>query len=411
MAATRLAWALWTLVFAVQTAFVVMYAMAGTTEDASSVASGVVAFLVFQLFATVGAVVASRRPGNPIGWLFCLAPLLTAMANASGGYIDLALERGLGGAVAVSVAFGWTWLAALGVMVVIALLFPDGRLPSPRWRPLGLLAVVWLPAVALTFAFKAGPLESPLEGIDNPVGVPGLGAAFDVLSTTGGAVLLIAALVSLVLRFHRNPEQRQQIKWFLASVGFALTVIVAFSIADALSTSFNGPPDSVFLLALGTIPVATGVAILKYRLYEIDRIVNRTVVYGAVSALLAALYFGLVVVLQQVFSGFAGGSDLAIAGSTLAVAALFRPARRRIQELVDRRFYRRRYDTHQTLEAFSAHLRDEVALDALSAELRSVVQRTMQPAHVSLWLREPANGSVTPAVTIPERPGGRKDSR
>jgi hypothetical protein len=403
--ATRLAWSLWALVFAVQTAFLVMYAMAGTVDDARSVANGIVAFLVFQLFATVGAVVASRRPENPIGWLFCLAALLTATANAAGGYIDLALARGLGGAVAVSVALGWTWLAALGIMVVIALLYPDGRLPSPRWRPIGWLVVIWLLALALSSAFRPGPLEPPLDEIDNPVGIPGLNVVFYLVGTAGGAVLLIAALVSLVSRFHRNPEQRQQIKWFLASVGLALTVLVGLSVADALSPSFNGPPDAVFLLALATIPVATGIAILKYRLYEIDRIVNRTIVYGAVSALLAGLYFGIVLALQEVFSGFGGGSDLAIAVSTLAVAALFRPARAWIQTAVDRRFNRSHYDAERTLAAFGARLRDEVSLDAMRTELESAVRQTMQPAHVGLWL------VVTPPVTISGRPGGRKGSR
>jgi hypothetical protein len=403
--ATRLAWSLWALVFAVQTAFLVMYAMAGTVDDARSVANGIVAFLVFQLFATVGAVVASRRPENPIGWLFCLAALLTATANAAGGYIDLALARGLGGAVAVSVALGWTWLAALGIMVVIALLYPDGRLPSPRWRPIGWLVVIWLLALALSSAFRPGPLEPPLDEIDNPVGIPGLNVVFYLVGTAGGAVLLIAALVSLVSRFHRNPEQRQQIKWFLASVGLALTVLVGLSVADAVSPSFNGPPDAVFLLALATIPVATGIAILKYRLYEIDRIVNRTIVYGAVSALLAGLYFGIVLALQEVFSGFGGGSDLAIAVSTLAVAALFRPARAWIQTAVDRRFNRSHYDAERTLAAFGARLRDEVSLDAMRTELESAVRQTMQPAHVGLWL------VVTSPVTISGRPGGRKGSR
>jgi hypothetical protein len=387
--ATRLAWSLWILLFAVQTAGLVFYGLAGTASDANSVSAGIVAFVVFQLFATVGAVIASRRPENPIGWLFCLVPVLTAAANTSSGYAELAVERNLGGAIPVFLAFGWTWLAALGVVAMIILLFPDGRLPSARWRPVGIFAAVWLPAVAVSFTFMAGPLDEPLQQFENPVGVPGLRFVFDVVMLTGLAIVLIAAVTSLALRFRRSREQRQQIKWFLASVGFALAVIVPFNVADALSTSFDGPPDAVFLIALGAIPLATGIAILKYRLYEIDRVVNRAVVYGAATAGLAGLYFGLVLALQELFSSFAGGSDLAIAGSTLAVAALFRPARRRIQALVDRRFYRRRYDAQQTLEEFSARLREEIDLSALGAELRVVVEGTMQPAHVSLWLRSP----------------------
>ena len=352
--ATRVAWSLWILVFALQTAGLVFYGLAGAASDANSFFTGIVAFVVFQLFVTVGAVIASRRPENLIGWLFCLVPVLTAAANASGGYVEFAVERSLGGAVPVFLAFGWTWLAALGVVAMIILLFPDGRLPSARWRPVGIFAAVWLPGVAVSFTFRAGPLDEPLQQLENPVGVPGLRFVFDVVTLTGLAIVLIAAVTSLALRFRGNREQRQQIKWFLASVGFALAVIVPFNVADALSTSFDGPPDAIFLLALGTIPMATGIAILRYRLYEIDRIVNRAVVYGAATAGLAGLYFGLVLALQELFSSFAGGSDLAIAGSTLAVAALFRPARRRIQALVDRRFYRRRYDAQQTLERFSA---------------------------------------------------------
>jgi hypothetical protein len=385
--ATRLAWALWALILVIQAAGLVFYGLAGNSSSANLVSAGIVAFFVFQLFATVGAVIAARRPENPIGWLFLAVPLLTGLANTSGGYIELATERGLGGAVAVAVAFGWTWLAALGVAAVIILLFPDGRLPSPRWRPIEVFAAVWIIGVAVSYTLKAGPLDDPLEHVDNPIGIPGFGFVVDVLGLIGLAVLLIAAVTSLALRFVRNPEQRQQIKWVLASVGVALLVIVPLNIADAFSTSFDGPPDAIFLLALGTIPLATGLAILKYRLYEIDRIVNRAVVYAAVTALLVGVYFGIVLGLQEVFSSFGGGSDLAVAVSTLAVAALFRPLRARVQRGVDRRFYRRRYDAQLTLESFSARLRDEIDIQALQAELTAVVRRTLEPSQVSLWLR------------------------
>ena len=385
--ATYLAWSLWALILAIQVAGLVFYGLAGTASDANSVSAGIVALIVFQLFATVGAAIAAKRPENPIGWLFCTVPLLTALANASSGYAELAVERGLGGAVGVVLAFGWTWLAALGITVLIVLLFPDGRLPSPRWRSVAVFAAIWL-VVAVSYTFKAGPLDEPLEDVDNPIGVPGMGFVVDVLGLAGLAVLLIAAVTSLVLRFLRNPAQRQQIKWVLASVGLALLVIVPLDIADAVSTSFDGPPDAVFLLALGTIPLATGLAILRYRLYEIDRIVNRAVVYAAVTGLLVGAYFGIVLGLQEVFASFGGGSDLAIAISTLAVAAAFRPLRSRVQRAVDRRFYRGRYDAQRTLEDFSARLRDEIDIHALHGELTAVVRRTLEPAQVSLWLRE-----------------------
>ena len=213
-----------------------------------------------------------------------------------------------------------------------------------------------------------------------------------------GVLVMIFAISSLLVRLRRSTgEERVQIKWvvftaMIACVGFLSAFIVDFSAGFILG-----------LVALAAIPIAAGIAILKYRLYEIDRVVNRTVVYGAVTALLAGLYFGIVIGLQQVFSGFTRGNDLAIAGSTLAVAALFRPARRRIQTFVDRRFYRSRYDADQTLAAFSHRLRDEVDLDELGSDLGAVVHDTMQPSHVSLWLR-PTRTKASDELPPPERP-------
>ena len=288
--------------------------MAGTASDADSVSAGIVALIVFQLFATVGAVIAARRPENPIGWLFLAVPLLTSLANASSGYTSSRRSAGWAAPSPSPWPSGGPGSPPSGVTAVIILLFPDGRLPSARWRPIAvfrgrmadrrrrLVHVRW-PARSMSRS-STSTTRSVCRGF---------GFVVDVLGLIGLVVLLVAAVTSLVLRFLRNREQRQQIKWFLASVGVALLVILPLNIADAVSTSFDGPPDAVFLLALGTIPLATGLAILKYRLYEIDRIVNRAVVYAAVTALLVGAYFGIVLGLQEVFASFGGGSDLAIA--------------------------------------------------------------------------------------------------
>jgi hypothetical protein len=401
--AARVAWSLWALVIALDAATAVLAVMAGEVEG-GGIATFVVAFIVFQIFATVGAVVASRRPENPIGWFFLVAAILLMTANLDGAYVDLALARSLPGAVPVAVALGWTWPVGLGLLLVLIIRFPDGRLPSSHWRPIERLAVGLLAAVVLLSVF--GPLEEPLEDADNPVGI-GIGGFSVVVAPVlfaGVLVVTIAAVAALVYRLRRAPEQRQQIKLFLAAVGLALVFDLSLAIADAVSSSFDGGPAALWLAVLGTIPVSVGVAILRYQLYDIDRIINRTLVYGVLTAGLAGLYFGIVLALQQIFSSFTQDNKLAIAGSTLAVAALFRPARRRIQALVDRRFYRRKYDTQQTLEAFSARLREEIDLDTLTAELRAVVRETIQPAHVSLWIRPKFEASTRPgSVAAPTR--------
>jgi hypothetical protein len=236
--------------------------------------------------------------------------------------------------------------------------------------------------------FEPGSLEEPLASTDNPVGSNALYVAFGVVALSGLVVMVVAAIASLVVRFRRDPVEREQIKWVLAAAVFVVVFFVGSEIVR-LVTDGAGLPDAVYLAVLGTIPASMAIAILRYRLYEIDRLVNRAVVYGLATAGLAALYFGIVLALQQIFGGLARGNDLAIAGSTLAVAALFRPARGRVQAFVDRRFYRSRYDAEKILVAFGARLRDEVDLDTLGTDLRTVVHETMQPARVSLWIRRP----------------------
>jgi hypothetical protein len=345
-------------------------------------------------FAIVGALIAVRRPGNTIGWIFCGAGVALGVANGANEYAIrglLADPGSLPGAIYAAWLSQWLWvpLSFLAGSFLL-LLFPTGHLLSRRWRPVAWVAVAGLVAIAVGFALAPGPLDdSPFVQFDSPLGVDS--EAVDVLAVVGffpWFASFIAAAISLVLRYRRgSADERRQIRWI---VGAALLFVAAFVTSAAVYDETDAGASVVAtlsLLAMTGIPVATGIAIFRYRLYDIDVIVRRTLVYGVLTAGLAGLYFGIVLALQQVFSSFAGGSDLAIAGSTLAVAALFRPGRRRIQRVVDRRFNRRTYDAQRTIERFAVRLRDEIDLDSLGGELRGVVQETMQPAHVTLWLR------------------------
>jgi hypothetical protein len=267
------------------------------------------------------------------------------------------------------------------------LLFPDGHLPSPRWRWLGyacgLVVVAICVSSALAPNLDVGPSDDT-PGVSNPLAVARLETVLDAVLAVSFPVLAAAVALtalSVLLRFQASRgDTRQQLKWFLATV-----LLMAGSIpVDVISPAAASAGSAVAIVA---IPLAIGVAILRYRLYDIDRIINRTLVYGSLTVALGAAYAGLVVGLQALFRPFTGGSELAITITTLAVAAAFQPARRRIQDAVDRRFNRRRYDAGRTLEAFSGRLRDEVDLEALRHELVAVVSETMEPAHVSLWLK------------------------
>jgi hypothetical protein len=364
-------------------------------------------FVAVGGYAFVGALVASRQPGNPVGWiLLAIGIALTLGALADANLLSrTAPARELSGWLSEWVWYVWLTLAG----IFLPQLFPTGRPLSPRWRPL-----LWLGAAALVLsvvgaAFEPGRMDvdSPVP-VENPFGIGGpIGDALPAVSRAGdvlAAFAFVLAAASLVVRFRRSRGvERQQLKWF-AYIGLLAATGLALAIAQVLFGLQPGEDGEAgwleyvgavgWFLALGAIvlgiPIATGMAILRHRLYDIDVVINRTLVYGALTATLAAAYLGSVLLLQLALSPLTEESGLAIAGSTLGVAALFRPARARIQELVDRRFYRSKYDAAQTVERFGAHLRDEVELDALSAELRAVVAETMQPAHVSLWLREAA---------------------
>jgi hypothetical protein len=340
--------------------------------------------------AVVGGLVASRHPRNAIGWLFCGIAMAGSLMVVSREVAESWLD-GSGVPAAIGETAAWygdvSWIPAiLPAATVLLLLFPDGRLPSRRWRAVAWCAGLGIALLFVTDSLSPGPLDD-YPGLANPYGVdsPVREAAMGISS-----LLLIVAMVgsplSLLLRFGRSGiEQRQQIKWLaLAGAAAAATFAVALVGYDVWGGTVS---NSAIMLSIALLPVAAGVAILRHRLYDIDVVINRTLVYGALTAVLGAAYLGSVLLLQLALSPVTESSDLAIAGSTLAVAALFRPARSRVQTLVDRRFYRRRYDAQRTLESFAVRLRDEVALEALSVELRAVVADTMQPAHVSLWLR------------------------
>jgi hypothetical protein len=347
---------------------------------------------VFALaFGSVGAVLGTRRPENAIAWLFLLTALAWAIAFAGGEYAFAALyaeDSSLPAGETLVWLSSWTPVVGYAIPVALVfLLFPDGRPPSRRWKPIMWLAAVGAALAPASLAIVPGPLSEPFEEIQNPYGLEGHGMLVNVVEGLGWPLVIaapVAGLAALVVRLRRaRGDEREQVKWVL---GAFVLLAALFVVASTLFGRFGGV-ELILAAGIVGVPVATAIGILKYRLYDIDLIIRRTLVYGVLSALLAGLYFVIVLGLQQVFSSFAGGSDLAIAISTLAVAALFQPVRRRIQGTVDRRFYRRRYDAQRTLEAFSARLRDEIDLDSLSGEIRAVVQETMQPAHVSLWLR------------------------
>jgi hypothetical protein len=355
-----------------------------------------VLYSAFGWFALLGGLVVARRPRNAMGWLLGVTGLLFGVFAASHAIAaHLYLATGHGSVVIALLAWPnvWYWYALLVVVVVVVpLLFPTGRLPSSRWR-----IALWVPVGAATVIAVLSALRAEIDLylirshetvalVSNPIGVPGL-AQVEELAVFGplSAVLvagIVAGVAALIVRFRRSRGvERQQVKWLLAAV--ALMPLVA--LAEVLPV-----PDLVgsigFALVVNAIPLAIGLAVLRFRLYDIDRLISRTATYALVVGVLAALYAATVVALQVLLAPVASGSDLAVAGSTLTVAALFRPLRGRVRSAVDRRFDRARYDAHRTAEEFARRLRDEVDLDALTDDLREVVVATLRPRQSSVWL-------------------------
>ena len=371
-------------------------------EVTGSLATSLLAALSVLVFPAMGAVIVIRRPDHLIGWLLVVSQVGWAINNWAGAYARYgttqpSLPPGFDLAVWL---YTWPGLLSVGTLVLLMLLFPSGRPASRWWGGMAWTVVASSLMGALAFAFASGPVDdtSGLE-VANPYGAPG--ALGDALAMVAGPAffwmiaLLAVSIGSVVIRQRRAAGlERLQLRWFTSAVGLVVVLVVAQGLVFLRYESSSALPpwaaviSYLGIVSSGVLPLAVGIAILRYRLYEIDRIVNRTLVYAALTGLLAMVYVGSVVVLGGLLRPVTGSNDLAVAGSTLAVAALFSPLRRRVQGFVDRRFYRRRYDAARTVEVFS-ELRDQVALETLTRDLRAVVQETLQPASVSVWLREP----------------------
>jgi hypothetical protein len=394
-----LAWSLWLVVMAVNVLTFVLFTVPDDTQSATTLFGTVIGRIPFMAFATVGALILSRRPSNVIGWL-CWAIGLTVSLSDFGSVsaarsIGTDPDRLFAGLVLYQLGQVMFLLPLLGLLPLLVLLFPTGRLPSRRWWPLVWAFAAGLVLFAASVLFKPGPLDHGLPF--NPLGLEsakGLLQLAGTVSTLMFPMFVVLVLISLVLRFRRTRgDERQQLKWFM----FAAALLVVFGgglggIAERVRSPYVGPV--LFVIVVSMIPVAIGVAVLRYRLYDIDRIINRTLVYGVLTGVLGLGYAAAVLVLGQLFGGVGERTpSWAVAGATLAMAALFQPARRRIQQAVDRHFNRRKYDTAKTIQAFSIHLRDQIDLDTLSTELLEVIDQTMEPTRVSLWLRPSPPGS------------------
>jgi hypothetical protein len=387
--AARLAWSLCTGCLVGGGGVVVLKLLNGTSD------LGWAPLPALLAFAVVGGLVASRQPRNSVGWLLVAVAVCMTVRLVGEGYAIYALitapgslPGGLYGAWVQ-----WSWFGVVAILAIfLPLYFPTGRLLSPRWRPVMWLGIAYLSTAVVSNALQPGPTVW-LEGVRparNPVVyLPAVKPLLDVIGVAGLCLLpgVGGAIAALVVRFRRSRGiERQQLKWFTYAAALApLPFLVYEVVPDAFGL--------VLAVTLPLVPISVGIAILRYRLYEIDRIINRTLVYGLLTAILGLGYAAGSLVSILVVGVGSGPPSWLVAAATLAAAAVFRPARRRIQTAVDRRFNRRRYDAAMTIQAFSTRLRDEIDMDTLSTELRAVVDQTMEPTRVSLWLRPSPHGS------------------
>jgi hypothetical protein len=392
---TWLAWALWSITLGLMVLSVLLVVLNLGYPD-TYLPNWWLGNTLVVIDATVGALVASRRPENPVGWLLSLWSVAVSVSTFTALYAVYALLA-RDGALPAGEASAWitAWILPIiiGLQVSYLLLFPTGRLPGWRWRWLARLTGVFVVVGVLTSAFSSDAYLGALGPIRNPLGIEGFTEVWKVVLIVMAPLLYGATALSVLVRLRRAVGmERQQLKWFAYAVAIyaAATALNVATLGDR-PRWFELTAAAIFAAAGTTITISIGIAILRHRLYDIDRIINRTLVYGALTVTLALLYFGVVTATQAVFQGFTGAEALpqiAVVGSTLAIAALFNPLRRRIQDFIDRGFYRRKYDAAKTLEDLAAKLRNETDLNALSGDILGVVGDTMQPEHASLWLRD-----------------------
>ena len=352
------------------------------------------------VFAIVAALIVSRQPRNTIGWVLMVPVGLYVVGGPIESYIERLAPSSPEPTVPLLLMLwfnSWNWLLLIFPLLYIPLLFPNGRPPTPRWRWVSVAAIAWATLFVLlaTLSQQIHTNTTPDILFDNPIGVLGEDTVQRLVGVwiVGLLALAVACAVALFVRYRRaNETEREQIKWLLYACAVFLVVYVGGVLRSVGTASLGGYIwEVLFGLSVITLPAAIGIAVLKYRLYDIDLLINRTLVYASLTAMLALVYVGGVTGLQAALRALTGQeSTLAIVASTLAIAALFNPLRRRVQSFVDRRFYRRKYDAAKTLAAFSSRLRDETDLNALGADLVGVARVTVQPQYVSLWLRPDA---------------------
>jgi hypothetical protein len=384
------AWSIWAVTVATSAAAFlsnVLYPLpAKLASQAGSGLNGVVGGVFIAAFATVGALLAWKRPGNPIGWL--LSATGVAYAAGASNVLLLHFHRTL----TLASWTGFTFLLGIGLCVFVVLLFPTGHLPSRRWRPVAWAAGAGVASWVVGAAF-APTIFTATPSPPNPVGVPKPAGDILYAMAQGGGLLIaiagLAAVASLAFRYrHAGTVERAQLKWLVYSGALIVVALVAEVLLMRImgtGTAANNIQNALSTGVIALVPLAIGVAVLRYRLYDIDRIISRTLAYAIVTGLLIGIYAGLVLLATQVLGIH---SAVAVAAATLAAAALFNPVRRQVQRRVDRRFNRARYDADETVAAFAARLKDEVDLDTVRADLATVVQTALEPVHVRVWVRE-----------------------
>jgi hypothetical protein len=388
----QLGWVLWLLDAAVIVAGIIMFARTPGSNENGAMIGTFAMVIAFFTFPTMGALIIWQRPGNTVGWIFCFIGLGTAFTSFSAAFVQHALGKHTDTSFIVGlvdVLGNTVWPLNLGMATFLLFLFPTGRLPSPRWRFVFWLDVAVVALAALMGLFQPGYLESR-NRVWNPLGIAGGTQFFDIVNIIGGPVFVFCALASvaaIIMRYAKSHDiQRQQIKWFaLGTAAMVAILIPSFIVIPEQDTLSN----ITFALGIVMLPIGAGIGVLRYRLFDIDVIINRALVYGLLTAILAGVYFVGVVGVQTLLR-ISQSQPIVIVVTTLLIAALFQPLRRWVQGFIDRRFYRSRYDTRKTLDQFGASLRSEVELAHLTNSLLQTVEQTMHPAHVSLWMREKA---------------------